>query len=390
MINRSLLEEATEQSATVTSSNSAGSRSSTTLRNGYLKVGYQLSQWEEDLRKDFQYCVNPNSPNQFLSFEQFKNIQEIMLLISCIARQCTVTERTHRVHLPRRERELVEFSIIGNGWIPGGKSLKRGRQAVFFSTANPMEDVHDIKEIPCDLSNPRIAPYKNTWKRLQNTKFWCNLKLAWERGLQFQQTRSDAVVLYNTLPAACIEKAVCMNTQDELDQKVRLIPRVPRVLRKSNSHYGLHHDARSSLEPSSDSKSYGEICNTVDHRIPGVPFSAVEQQKTPRENKVKRLIEKDRHRRSTSSAKNLKSWSPTWTTPRSSNFAKILPNSHVLTAVPANVLQLWNKYEIFAESNGVRPEQPWRHLNPWIRDQEEQQSWSQARTFWETKDVLPG
>ena len=41
----------------------------------------------------------------------------------------------------------------------------------------------------------------------------------------------------------------------------------------------------------------------------------------------------DRHRRSTSSAKNRKTWSPTWTTPRSSNFAKILPNSSVLSAM---------------------------------------------------------
>ena len=40
-------------------------------------------------------------------------------------------------------------------------------------------------------------------------------------------------------------------------------------------------------------KSYGEICNnTVDYRILGVPLSAVEQQNTTRENKVKRLIEK--------------------------------------------------------------------------------------------------
>ena len=32
--------------------------------------------------------------------------------------------------------------------------------------------------------------------------------------------------------------------------------------------------------------------NTVDHRIPGVPVSVVEQQNTKRENKVKKLIEK--------------------------------------------------------------------------------------------------
>ena len=46
--------------------------------------------------------------------------------------------------------------------------------------------------------------------------------------------------------------------------------------------------------------------------------------------------------------------------------------------------------EIFAETNRVREEQLRRHLNPWLRDQEEQQSWSEARTFQTTKNVLPG
>ena len=110
-------------------------------------------------------------------------------------------------------------------------------------------------------------PYKNTWKRFQNTVFWCNLELAQERGLQFYQTRSHAVVLYNTLLAACIEKAVCMKTTEELYQKVRLTPRVSRVVLKSNSQDGVqdphNQDARSSWEPSSDSNSYGETCNNA-------------------------------------------------------------------------------------------------------------------------------
>ena len=72
---------------------------------------------------------------------------------------------------------------------------------------------------------------------------------------------------------------------------------MPPVVLKSNSQYGPQdpqsQEARSSWEPSSDSKSYGETCNnTVDHRISGVPLSAVEPQNTTRENKVKRLIEK--------------------------------------------------------------------------------------------------
>ena len=47
------LEEATEQSTTVTSSKSAGRRSSTMLHSGYLNIGYQHWQKEEELRKDF-------------------------------------------------------------------------------------------------------------------------------------------------------------------------------------------------------------------------------------------------------------------------------------------------------------------------------------------------
>ena len=110
-------------------------------------------------------------------------------------------------------------SIIGNGLILGGKGL----QAVFFTT----EDEHCMGETPRDSTKPRIATHKNTRKHLQNTIFWCNLKLAQDKVLQFYQTRSHAVVLYDTRPAAFIEKAVCMKTQDELYQKVRLTPRLP-------------------------------------------------------------------------------------------------------------------------------------------------------------------
>ena len=190
-----------------------------------------------------------------------------------------------------------ELNSIRNGLILGGKSFKRGRQTVFFTTVNPMEDVYGMVETPCDLTKRRTAPYKSTWKRFQKMVFWCNLKLAQEKGLQFYQTRSHAVVLYNTLLAAFIEKAVCMKTQEELHQKVRLTPRLPRVVLKLNSQCGQQdlrsQDARSSWEPSSESKSYGETWNNaVDHRNLSIPLSAVEQQDTTRENKVKKLIEK--------------------------------------------------------------------------------------------------
>ena len=90
---------------------------------------------------------------------------------------------------------------MNHGLIPGGVSLKTGRQAVFFTEVNPMDNQDGLGETLCDLSRARIAPYKNTWKRFQDTVFWCNLKLAQQGGLQFYQTSSNAEILRDTLLA---------------------------------------------------------------------------------------------------------------------------------------------------------------------------------------------
>ena len=88
-----------------------------------------------------------------------------------------------------------------------------------------------------------------------------------------------------------------MKTKDELYQRVRLTPRVPRVVLRSNSHLGLQdqqeQDATTYCDQPSGSKMSRETRrNTVDYRIPGVLLSAVEQQDTHRKGKVKQLIEK--------------------------------------------------------------------------------------------------
>ena len=68
-----------------------------------------------------------------------------------------------------------------------------------------MSDEQGSREAFFDLSQARIAPYKNIWKPLQDTVCWCNLLPA--------QERSDAVVLYDTLQF--IEKAICMKTKEQ-------------------------------------------------------------------------------------------------------------------------------------------------------------------------------
>ena len=121
---------------------------------------------------------------------------------------------------------------MNHGLIPEGVTLRTGSRALFLTIVNPMDNQDGSGETLCDLSQARIEPYTNTWKRLQNTEFWCKLKLAQQRGLQFYRTRSNAVILFDTLPAEFIERAFCMKTKDQLYQRESVILR-PRVVLKS-------------------------------------------------------------------------------------------------------------------------------------------------------------
>ena len=118
---------------------------------------------------------------------------------------------------------------------------------------------------------------------------------AQERGLQFYQTRSNAVVLYDTLPAESIEEAICMKTKDQLYQRLSVILK-PRVVLKANSQCDSQdlpvQEARSSWESQHDAQSYGETrSNTADCKIPGKSISTVKLQDARRQNNVTKLIE---------------------------------------------------------------------------------------------------
>ena len=46
------------------------------------------------------------------------------------------------------------------------------------------------------MTQPRIAVFKNNWKRHQNTVYGCNMRVAQSQGLQFYQTRSSFTTPY--------------------------------------------------------------------------------------------------------------------------------------------------------------------------------------------------
>ena len=79
-----------------------------------------------------------------------------------------------------------------------------------------------------DLNVPRHAQYlHNAWKRHQDAVYWVDTDLAIQKGLKFYQTRSNAIILQETLPAYCIPKVVRLKTGAILNDKVCMSPRPP-------------------------------------------------------------------------------------------------------------------------------------------------------------------
>ena len=93
--------------------------------------------------------------------------------------------------------------------------MSKGRQTVFVTAMNPML----TPTAGYDVTKPRVAVYKQNWKIHQDTVYWANSRVAQKNGLTFYQTRSNAIIPHNTLPAACIEKVVVMNSEEVLYNK---------------------------------------------------------------------------------------------------------------------------------------------------------------------------
>ena len=157
-------------------------------------------------KKRFQYCTDPSG-------------QEILCLRALqghLGRNPIDPSLQDNVLIPDDFFEYIYHigcainlhSIINSGLIPGGQNLSKERQTVFFTTVDPMNKEHK-DPYKLDLTKSRLGWYKQkTWKRHQDTVYWVDIQLAQRKGLKFYQTRCNAIILYDVLPAYCIPKVV--------------------------------------------------------------------------------------------------------------------------------------------------------------------------------------
>ena len=90
-------------------------------------------------------------------------------------------------------------------------------------------------------------------RRHQNTVYWVDINLAFRKGLKFYQTRSNAIILHETLPAYCIPKLVRMETGEVIYEKVYASPRPPPKI-------SLEHDWKRELGSEDAQTTRGTSC----------------------------------------------------------------------------------------------------------------------------------
>ena len=162
-----------------------------------------------------------------------------------------------------------------------------------------------------------------------NTVHWVDINFALKKGLKFYQTRSNAFILHETLPAHCIPKVVRLETSEVIYEKVYASPRPPPKISlkhdwmkelgsvKARQPEGeVARQAKSSQpsqknrKPDHDRTGRPVVCRDenherstlsevdIDFRIPGLPLSVVNQADNYSVRELVKKIDNHTHRQS--------------------------------------------------------------------------------------------
>ena len=188
--------------------NAGGSRIIFRIHSHNLFIGLTIDRkhaWQqEEEQKGDSSAALMNQEQSFIS-ELFKDIQDAIILIDPSLQDNVVIPSGFFQYIHHIGCGFNLHSVFSSGLILGGQKSSK-RQTVFFLLLDPQDKSHkDPDEI--DLNVPRHAQYlHNAWKRHQDALYWVDINFAIQKGLTVYQTRSNAIILQETLPA-CFSKS---------------------------------------------------------------------------------------------------------------------------------------------------------------------------------------
>ena len=128
---------------------------------------------------------------------------------SFITGQCVNSERFLRVHLPHLMCNQLALHHEFRDWYREDKIWATDRQCSFCLWIQWTKNTRILTRSTW-MHRVLHGTSRKTWKKLKNTVYWVDIKLGHKKGFRFYQTRSNAIILYDTLLAYCIPMAIMM------------------------------------------------------------------------------------------------------------------------------------------------------------------------------------
>ena len=145
--------------------------------------------------------------------------------------------------------------------------------------------------------------------------YWIDIQLAQRKGLKFYQTRSNVIILYDTLPAFCISKVVVMESGEIVYEKVYASPQLPpKISFKDNWMKELDSEVAGSIKdteriqpkpkkqlsrtvrPVGGQESTQVEVHDIDFSVPGLSHAVVKEAEKFRVQELVKKIESHPHR----------------------------------------------------------------------------------------------
>ena len=193
-----------------------------------MKCGRVQWQEAEVTRKDFNIVLIHQ--DEILYLRAFQGHSGRNPIDPSFRGNALIPKKILRVHLSHRM--CNQFTLHHKFRFDSGRTkFKQGKtDSILYGCESRGQGYHkDPHEL--DLTKPRLASYKQKkWNRHQDTVYWVQKQLAQRKGLKFYQTRCNAIILYDTLPAYCISKVVVMESGEIKNEKVFVSPRPPPTI----------------------------------------------------------------------------------------------------------------------------------------------------------------
>ena len=194
------------------------------IRNNFLRSQH----WSDDKRKSimargggnkkrFQYCTDPSGQEIVLSPSSSRSLRT-QSHWSYTSGQCVNSERFLRLHLSCRMCNQFtlhhEFRISPRRTKFWAQDRRYSSRLWILRSKNTDPEVIDWKH------RVMLGTIRKVEEISKHGVFGWHQTGSKRKDFKFLQTRSNAIILYDTLPAHCIPKAIMMETGEIIYQKV--------------------------------------------------------------------------------------------------------------------------------------------------------------------------